>query len=308
MKILQSYFLLQLILLKRQIEEFGIPIVVSTLLLLSVFLGASYYLFLKTPYAPYVYILVAAGIVIPYSEIKRNEFLKFTYSHRMYVSIRIAENTISVFPFLLFLLFKQAFYSAALVLIIPVLLAFISSSQPRNITVPTPFYKKPFEFILGFRKSFPVFALAYVLTIISLLYQNFNLGIFSLVLCFLICLSFYTETENEFYVWVHSLTVNKFLLDKLKTAILFSTILTFPIAITLLFFFQTNTTVILGFEALGYCYLMTVILAKYSAFPRKLNVPQGVLLAFSLSLPPLLLVVTPFFYIQSRRQLKLILE
>jgi hypothetical protein len=66
--------------------------------------------------------------------------------------------------------------------------------------------------------------------------------------------------------------------------------------------------VIFGFQVLGYCYLLTVILAKYSTFPRKINLPQGILLAMSLAMPLLLLIVVPFFYIESNRRLKEILE
>ena len=76
----------------------------------------------------------------------------------------------------------------------------------------------------------------------------------------------------------------------------------------LLIFFQTNIKAVFGFQALGYCYLLTVILAKYSAYPKKINLPQGILLALSLAMPPLLLVLVPFFYIQSKNRLKEILE
>jgi len=76
----------------------------------------------------------------------------------------------------------------------------------------------------------------------------------------------------------------------------------------LLIFFQTNILAVFGFQALGYCYLLTFILAKYSAYPKKVNLPQGILLALSLAMPQLLLALVPFFYIQSKNRLKEILE
>ena len=39
-----------------------------------------------------------------------------------------------------------------------------------------------------------------------------------------------------------------------------------------------------------------------------MNLPQGILLALSLTMPPLLLALVPFFYIQSQNRLKEILE
>jgi hypothetical protein len=39
-----------------------------------------------------------------------------------------------------------------------------------------------------------------------------------------------------------------------------------------------------------------------------MNLPQGILLALSIIMPPLLLALVPFFYLQSFRKLKEILE
>ena len=308
MTTLQQYFKLQITMLKRQVIEFGVNPILGFLVIVLCFYGFSYYLFTKTEYANYIYVLAVLSIIIQFSEPTRNDFLKFTFQKSDYYKIRILENIIAVTPFIIFLIWKQAFYIILILVLASILVAFWSTTQKTTLTIPTPFYKKPFEFIVGFRKSILGFIFAYALTIISCIYLNFNLGIFSLILIFLLCLSFYTEPENEFYVWVHHLKVKKFLLDKITTAFIFSSIISFPIIISLLVFFSTNSKVIFGFQALGYCYLLTVILAKYSTFPRKINLPQGVLLAMSIAMPLLLLVVIPFFYIQSNRRLKEILE
>ena len=243
-----------------------------------------------------------------YSEINRNNFLKLIFPREDYFRVRILENIITVLPFIIFLGFKNEPYTILLLIALSTFLSLMNINNQVTLTIPTPFYKKPFEFIVGFRIWIGVFLFAYFLTATSIIYQNFNLGLFSLVLVFLLCLSFYNEPENEFFVWVHKLKVNGFLFDKIKTAIIFSTIISSPIILSLLFFFQTEIWVIISFQILAYCYLLTVILAKYSAYPQKMNLPQGILLALSIIMPPVLLALIPFFYLQSYRRLKEILE
>jgi len=294
--------------LKRQLIDFGVNPILGFIIILTGFYGLSFYLFFKTEYANYFYVLIALIIVFKYSEINRNDFLKFTFPKENYFKIRILENFITVTPFIIFLSFKKELFLILLLVALSSVIILLSVNKKSALTIPTPFYKKPFEFIVGFRIWIGIFLFAYFLTAMSVIYQNFNLGIFSLMLIFLVCLSFYNEPENEFYVWVHNLKVNGFLFDKIKTAIIFSTIISLPITLALLFFFQTNTQVIICFQVLGYCYLLTVILAKYSMYPQKMNLPQGILLALSIIMPPLLLALVPFFYLQSFRKLKEILE
>jgi hypothetical protein len=99
----------------------------------------------------------------------------------------------------------------------------------------------------------------------------------------------------------------RFLISKTNTAFLYSTILTIPAAVVLVIFFPGESLVISGFLLLGYIYLATVILAKYSSFPNQISLPQFVMLGLSVWFPPLLIAVIPFFYMQSVKRLKEIL-
>jgi hypothetical protein len=137
--------------------------------------------------------------------------------------------------------------------------------------------------------------------------DNFNLGIAALILTFLICITFYLNPENEFYVWIFNSLPGKFLFGKLKTAIVYSTFLTLPVVIVLMIFFVDKTLIIAGFQLLGYIYLSVIILAKYSSFPHQVNLPQFIILALSVWFPPLLIAVIPFFYRQSVKRLNKIL-
>jgi len=72
----------------------------------------------------------------------------------------------------------------------------------------------------------------------------------------------------------------------------------------LLFFFHENSLAVIGIQLIGYFYLLTVIVAKYAAYPQKMNLPQTILLVLSMALPPLALVSSTYFYIQSTKRLK----
>ncbi len=305
---IQYYFSLQYRMLNRQLSDFGLHPLAGYILSVAAFIGLSVYLFLKTEFAMYIYYLLAIGFTYMLSESGRNGFLKTCFNADEYYKIRIIENALLVLPFVAFLTYKSAFLPAILLLVSAILLVFLSIRSTLNFTIPTPFSNKPFEFIVGFRNTFYAFVLAYFLTIMAVTVGNFNLGIFALLFVLMICMTFYSNPESEFYVWIFSSGTRGFLLHKIKIALLYSTILCLPVVVGLGVFFPENIAAILGFQSLGYLYLVAVILAKYSTFPNKINLPQILVIAFSISFPPLLIGVIPYFYIQSAKKLNEILE
>jgi hypothetical protein len=50
------------------------------------------------------------------------------------------------------------------------------------------------------------------------------------------------------------------------------------------------------------------MLAKYSEFPEKLTIKHFILFGITIWLPPLLLLLVPYLYIQSIKKLKVILQ
>jgi hypothetical protein len=70
-----------------------------------------------------------------------------------------------------------------------------------SFIIPTPFINI-LEFTVGFRTNYFMFFITYFLAIMAIHVDNFNLGIFSLILVFLSCLSYFTNSENEFYVCI----------------------------------------------------------------------------------------------------------
>lgn len=294
--------------LNRKMIDFGLPILIGYTFLPLIFILGSNYLFRKTAFANYLFGLLALTVVSKLSEPNRNNFLKSIFSKKKYRILRILENIIYCMPFTLFLIYKKQFIFSLLLNLAVIITALFNFGTTLNITIPTPFSKKPFEFTVGFRKTFYMFPIAYFLTYISISVGNFNLGVFSILFMALICFSYYSEIENEYFIWNFKQSSKEFLLDKTKTCLTYFTLLTVPSIISLSISFYNEIAVLMILFILCYAYLLTIILAKYSAFPNNMHLPQGILILMSFAFPPILFVVIPLFYSQSIKKLNTILK
>jgi hypothetical protein len=183
------------------------------------------------------------------------------------------------------------------------ILALVNFQTTFKFTIWTPFSKRPFEFTTGFRNTFYVFFTAYALTIIALLINNFNLGVFAMLLVFATTLSYYSMPENEYYVWIHNLKPKAFLFSKIKTALLFSSSIALPIAIILAIFNPQYIGLLSIFFLIGWAFLISVIVSKYAAYPDEMNITQGIFLALCIWFPPILIVLIPYLFKQSENRL-----
>ena len=305
---MKEYFRLQYRLNSRKLTDFGLNPFIAGIFLLAGFIALSVYLFTKTAYAEYMYVFIALSFVITLSETKRNDFLKLSFSKNDYLKIRIAENLIVAFPFIFFLVYKSAIISSIILMTVSVLFAFVSFKPTYAVTIPTPFSKKPFEFVTGFRSTFLLFAVAYCLTFIAITANNFNLGLFAVLLVLLIIASYYANPEHEYFVWSYNLTARQFLEEKIKTALLYSSYLGLPIFIALGIFFFDRIQITLLFILFYYVYLIAIITAKYSAYPAEINLPQFLLVVSGFIFPPALIIIIPYFFNRSLTSLKHILE
>ena len=295
---------------KRKLSDEFCPIVgyILAVLLIFLFFGASIFLFHITGFAPYIYVLVSLYYTSKLSEIRRNDFLKIHFGNKRYRKVRILENLIIALPFIIFLIYKQQFYQTIFLVTITVLIAFFNMKTSYQVTIPTPFYKKPFEFTAGFRNTFFLFFIAYGLAIIAVTVDNFNLGVFSLMLIFLTVLVYYLKPENEYFVWSYSHTPKRFLFKKIGIAFLFTFYLCSPVLILLSIFYFENLGVLLLFSLLGYLYLIMLVLAKYSAYPNEMDLVQAIIITFCFTFPPFLIIAIPFFAGKSVNKLKVFLK
>lgn len=304
--LMRDYFILQYKMINRMFVAIGIPIIICYLSLILGFVWGSEYLFSKTDLAVYLYVLLSLFLVSKLSNTDRNDFLKAYFFK--YQKLRIIENGIVIFPFAVFLFYKKMFIFIPIMAVLAILMTLVKFKNIFNYTIPTPFSKNPFEFSVGFRKTFYIFPIAYYISYESIIVGNFNLGIFSIVLIYAVILSYYACVENEYYVWLYKLSAKDFLLKKIKIGIYNSFLLSAPVIVALGISFYREIELILSFLLISICFLVAIILAKYSDYPRKMNISQGVLISLGLLMPPIFIGIIPYFYLQSIKQLKTILN
>ncbi len=305
---MKFYFSLQFQMLKRNLIEFGVNPYLGFLISLIAFVGFSFLLFFKTIYAPYIYLIIALSLIVKFGETRRNDFLKSSFSSKNYRLIRAIENATITLPFVVFLGIKNQWIEAIFLFSASIIFSLINFKDRLNFTIPTPFSKRPFEFAVGFRRIYLVFFLAYFLNFMAIAVGNFSLGLFSILAIFVACMTFYGMIETEFYVWIYALTAREFLLRKIRTALLYSTILIVPNVISLIFFFPTEFHFVIIIMILGYLYLINMILSKYSAYPEPMNLPHAIIFGISVTIPPFLVFIIPFFLKKALKNLKHTLE
>jgi hypothetical protein len=290
--------------LNRHLQDAGLQPWVGYPLFILTFAGLSAYLFQKTPFAPYLYLLIALSFISSRSEKNRNDFLKMCFNTRSYYLTRLAENLLIAFPFALYLSWEMEWIPVILLLSLSGIMVFTAHSIQLNFTLPTPFSKHPYEFATGFRKTILLQLFAFFLTIMAIAAGNFNLGVFSLALLFLVVFSFYTDPEPDFYVWVYNKSTAGFLFGKIGRALLQSSILTLPVLIILLLLMDGDWQILLLFQGMGYLLLFAVILVKYASYPDRMYLPYLILLGMGIYFPPLLLGLIPYLFIKSNQHLK----
>lgn len=305
---MKEYFLLQYKMTNRRFTEAGVKPIFAYLILTIVFVLLSIYLFQKSKFAAYAYLLFALTLICKLSESGRNEFLKICFGNTKLKKIRITENFICTLPFLLFLIFKQHFIVAILLCLSSTIIALVNFKTNLPFTIWTPFSKRPFEFTIGFRNSFYLLFLAYALTVVAIVVNNFNLGAFSMLLVFITTLSYYTKTENEYYIWSFNLNAKDFLISKINAAIQFSTCLVLPITLVLSVFYPAQIFLLMLLFLVGWSFLIAVLLSKYASFPGEINITQAVFLALCIWFPPILIVVIPYLFKKSKNNLSSLLK
>ena len=305
---MKYYFKLQYIRLIRWLTNIGIIPILGLLIALALFLALSKMLFYKTEYAKWIYSIIAISLMFKLGDIKRNNELSNIFKKKDYFLLRIIENCLVTAPFQIYLLFEKEFFLGLLLVPMSIVFTLFKTNQHWIKTIPTPFKKLPFEFIVGFRKTFWLTAITYFLIIKAIQVNNYNLGLFGLGLIFLTSMFYYQKPEPEYYIWIYPSKVNHFLKRKFITSIICVSILSVFAFIGIIIGFPQNwlTTVFVFLS--GYLFLGSMIVAKYSAYPYEMNIPQVFLYISSLMFPPMLLITIWIFYSQSKKRLKPILE
>ena len=305
---MKYYFTLQFKLLCRHIKANGINPLFALSILLIAFIYLSLRWFDQSVYAAYIYAFLPLTFLTALGSQKRNEFLQITFPKKRLQQLRMAENAFIVFPFSIILIFKEQIILSLVILIIASLFSLITIKSRRVSTLPTPFYQFPFEFPIGFRKTYIGIIISYILLIIGISIGNFNLALVAMVFLFLIMTSYYTLPENEFYIWVFSKSPREFLFIKIRTAVIYSLYLSIPALLLLLIIFPSHYLIISGIFVSGLFIVITSLLGKYALYPSEVNLTQLLCIIFSILFPPLMIIILPILYLTSINRLKPILE
>lgn len=304
---MKDYFLLQYKLSNRNLSDLGINSVFAYVLGLVLVILGSQVLFQKTVFAAFIIVFIGLSFLLKTGDVSRNEFLKTIFNKRTYVSIRILENFVIVLPFLISLILHAQLAAVALLIVFSLSLAIVSVNLYFNFTLPTPFYKWPFEFTVGFRKTWFVFPFLYALTVIAIQVDNLNLGIVSMVLVMLVVSTYYLKPENAYFVWTYISSPLNFLGMKMMIGLGYSFLLVLPVLVLLCVFFPAYIGTIVLFQLPGMVFLCAIIMAKYAAYPHEINMPEAVIFALCIYFPPLILVTIPYYFIKAMRNLKSLL-
>ena len=104
---MKEYFKLQYKITSRRFKDNGVEPLLAFIILALGFLGLSIYLFRKTEFTEYIYVLSALTLIGHLSEIRRNEFLKICFGDVKMKKIRVTENIIYALPFYFFCFTKK---------------------------------------------------------------------------------------------------------------------------------------------------------------------------------------------------------
>jgi hypothetical protein len=185
---------------------------------------------------------------------------------------------------------------------------FIPVRIKTNITVPTPFGRLPFEFTRGVRKLFALYFIAFFITYFAIEANNFNLGLFLLMVTFILSSTYYSSAEPLYYLWVYYHNPKLFIKHKFRTILIYSLLPGLPITISLFIFFPTYYWVVLIALLVGIMYVVLFMLAKYANYPHEMSITDGVIVAACVMFPPTTLIIIPFFYFRSIKSLSKILH
>lgn len=270
------------------------------------FAGGTYFLVSRTAYAPVILVLVQFFMILPFSESQRLDELSLVFDKAQVRKIRWLENIMLSIPVIICV----GVISAQLVLV-PIIGAFILGlvKLPRTRTrvIPTPFGKSPVLFPSGFRKSVPFLGIGVLIASFSIIIDNYNLGLFSVIMTFIIVYGYYSLSEPYEYIWIYSLNATEFLRLQLTKGIINTMLMTLPIVLVFFFLDIQKWYLPLVILTLGVLNLVNIICSRYRDFPNEVSIPNGIIVALSLMVPPVLIITIPYFYLKARDNLKEIL-
>ena len=304
---MQYYFRLQYLRMSRFFSEAGILPVLGFVLGFLIFFILSKLLFIKTVYAPYLYLMILVSVIMKVRESNKERVAEVLFSQADFMKLRVTENLLLTFPFLVYLAYEGCFAGVAVALVAALLLGIIKNRLSSSFVIPTPFKKLPFEFIVGFRRYLVLIIVLYFLITKAIQVHNPNLALVSYGALILSLLAYYFTPEDKYFVWIANRTSQQFLTQKMCIAFIGTVILCLPMLVLIAIAFYDKVWLLLIIHAIGSILLVCLISMKYSAFPKEINLLQVIIFALCLWFPPALLIALPIFWKKAQFQLDQIL-
>lgn len=304
---MKHYFSLQKTILERHLVANGVRPWVAYVFGPLLFVGLCLLLLERTDYAAYAIAMFGVSLTARLSGVVRNDFLSIQFSPEEYRGIRLRENALFALPFALILLLKGFGALALVQCLVGGAMVFLPINALNVRALPTPFSKRPWEFAVGFRKSWPLLLIAAFLLTMGLRVDNFELSVFSACIPGLVAMSFYGAPEPGFYVWVHAFSPRAFLHRKLLLGCSQLLLLSLPFLVAVLVAFPGEWLIIFLTHLLLQLYLILMITAKYANYPEEIDLQHSFVMGAGMVFPPLLLGLIPFFYRRALGRLVLML-
>ena len=270
---------------------------------MGLFVFVSFKLLNGFAFGEYIYAGLGISLSSSIADVRRYDFIKSISSQKDFRIIRLAEQLILLFPFIIGLfVFGWSLY-AVLLLLAAIAFSFINLNISLPYSLPTPFGKRPFEFARGFRAAVLFIIGCYILVPIGISVDNFNLSLASIAGIGLISGNYFIQPEPRFYIWIHAMNTPKFLMEKTKTILYYTFITIAPIAIILSIYNPNRIGSVVLMILAAIAFTQMCMLAKYLAYPSEVNIIAGLAIVGSILFPPMMLIIIPIFYFKANRRL-----
>ena len=304
---MKEYFSIQLKRSTRFFSDNGLNPILGYIFTILLFILISLVV-ISLNYGVYFYLVIALFFTTKLSDINRNEFLKNCFLKSTYIKIRILENIFLILPFCFVLIYKGYYLITSILIITSIVMSNVNINKINGLVLPTPFYKEPFEFAVGFRKTFIFFLFPYFLAFKAYEIDNFNLIYASYISILIIVITYYNDIEDVFFVWIFNMSAKEFLLMKLLTASKYTIMLCIPILLFSVFGFPNKILIQCCMVLVLIFAVIFTILLKYSTYPNKIEPSIAKILILGIFFPPFLLISLPILYHNSVNKLKSYLE
>ena len=303
-KMVIRYFRLQFRLLNRQFNEAGVPAFLWPPAAVAIYV-ALYFVMKQYPtWGTYAVVLSNFQYLFLLSDFKRNDFLKANCSTGHYYAIRILENLLVSLGTLALCLLLGHYLLGGFLLVFGAVFLFLPTAAIWRRSMPTPFARKPFEFSIGFRKTWLLLLLLYAIGFVGLGVGNINLALFGLF-CICGCSAlYYQEPEPLLMHWNQNRRPLPFLRYKMWRGMVQLSMLLTPLLLGLALFHPAELYKGAIVWGLGLFLVPFMVCLKYAVRPRRFNATEATMVALCVTFYPLILAIIPYYYFKAVANLK----